>query len=1455
MRHFLFFAISLTLSSARLIAGEAHDLTTASAELRDVIPRVAISINEQLGTARHIASPDGFLSGPAGLGKAVRPLPGKAALAGPHQAVRNFMNAWPQFFGGDESLLSQAVIIRDDITEHSGLRTTVWQQLLDDIPVYGGDLLAHTTKRDELISIGSGFVPALDRSKKASGERRALMTAPHHSVEDVVRVVLTRLGATDTTLVLKQALNNARKTHYFTSPGAAGDMRAELLWFPHAVGSVRLAWQVTAQAKSDDIMYAIVVDAATLNELRKIRLTSYGFYDDKKPPRVQLAEPTAVKSPALGKDRRSYAHGAMASEHNRVSKAVTPLQMRVFPGISPAVSTHDLLTNIYINPLASPDGWIDAAKQTIGNNVDAHTDLNSDNIIDGVDLPRPQGTGNATVTFDFPANLTQEPDTYRKAAVVNLFYWCNIAHDRLYELGFTETSGNFQKSNFGRGGLENDAVLADAQDGDGIPGRVNNANMATPLDGIAPRMQMYLWTFSATKRDSDLDASVIIHEYVHGLTHRLIGGGADENMEAIQTGGMGEGWSDFYALSLLSKPTDNHLAPYPIGDYLINDMAGIREQLYCVEPKPTVTFAGVNKSVNTMTFNTIRNYLGVHDIGTVWCQMLWECRGELIAKFGAEAGNMLMLRLVTDGLKLTPKNPSFVEARDAIIRADLVANNGANSVELWRAFSKRGLGRAAVAGHSGTLHDVAESFENSSLFRVDNPAGLIAYGRKGKPYSFNPYTVRFTLHNPGNLSLNWNVSTTQNWISFNTTSGSLAAGASATVFGTLNYNAITNLGVSVWRDTIVFTDTTHALTVVRPLTLRILPSYTISSSVSDTNWISTVGHTPKDVLNDSEVSLEQLPFIFPFYEQKSDAVFISANGLLRFAGFQESLVNDYSRYNVILPTRSDLKYGYGAPTNIAAAMWRDFKPTVNAITFGVNGTVGNRVAVITWTGVIPRDEIPNFYLYDHNTIPMTFQIALEEATGDVVMNYKEVQAKDTIRGSGREATVGIEESTGVVADSFSYGTASLSNNLRIRYHPNDLISDPDNAPPTIATTATASAINAAGTSCTLSVLAADDAGENNLTYTWSHNGSPTSLFTFSANGTNAAKNTTVTFTKVGTFLITVTATDAHGLSATSTVSVTVPAVLSGLSVTPATWSLPNWSSYDFAVGGLDQFGDAMTSGEPTVTWSVSSGAGTINSSGLFTANGQGSTVIQAQNGTLTDTATITVTNGMPIIASAITATPNPVTADNSALAVLGNDDGGESALIYTWSTVGTVPAPVVFIPNGTNSAKNSTATFTKAGTYPLRVTILDAQGGSIYADITVIVNQTSTGNIALDPRVTTLAILANQTFVARTSDQFGDPILSSAARTVTWSSTVGSITPAGVFTAPSNPGTATITAVENISLLTTTATVTISIPSDRFGGGPTSSAGNNCGLGGLAAFIAMAMMMLWWSCKIYRVEK
>ncbi len=152
--------------------------------------------------------------------------------------------------------------------------------------------------------------------------------------------------------------------------------------------------------------------------------------------------------------------------------------------------------------------------------------------------------------------------------------------------------------------------------------------------------------------------------------------------------------------------------------------------------------------------------------------------------------------------------------------------------------------------------------------------------------------------------------------------------------------------------------------------------------------------------------------------------------------------------------------------------------------------------------------------------------------------------------------------------------------------------------PTVATPAAASLAPVAGTTTNLSVLGADPSGESDLTYTWSATG-PAAVG-YSVNGTNAAKNTTATFTAAGTYTFQVTILNAAvGTSVASSVVVTVNQTPSGYLVTPSTLTMAAGASQPFTAGVADQFDNLI--GSQSVTWSIASGGGTINSSGVYTA--------------------------------------------------------------------------------------------------------------------------------------------------------------------------------------------------------------------------------------------------------------
>ncbi|TMQ07964.1 MAG: hypothetical protein E6J90_41810 [Deltaproteobacteria bacterium] len=330
------------------------------------------------------------------------------------------------------------------------------------------------------------------------------------------------------------------------------------------------------------------------------------------------------------------------------------------------------------NPAASPNGWVGAARNTVGNNAVAATDLDGNNTV-GANETQP--VANASDSFDFPYSATTDASNFKPASVSNAFFLVNDWHDRTYVLGFNEASGNFQTNNFGKGGAQNDPVNVDSQDGSGT----NNANFSTPTDGSRPRMQMFLFNIKngagGVRQDGDFDPSVIYHENTHGLSNRLVGGGSGGCLGGLQAGGMGEGWGDFMGSSFLNNPI--------VGAYVTgNATVGIRRQ---------------SMANSTFTYNDIKNgtLAEVHDAGELWAATLWDVRKSL--------GAAVTEQLVVTGMKMTPCNPSMLNARDGIISADASVNGGANKCKLWTAFAGRLMGTGASSPTSNSTTQIVTS--------------------------------------------------------------------------------------------------------------------------------------------------------------------------------------------------------------------------------------------------------------------------------------------------------------------------------------------------------------------------------------------------------------------------------------------------------------------------------------------------------------------------------------------------------------------------------------------------------------------------------------------------------------------------------------------------------------------------------------------------------------------------
>ncbi|CCO29409.1 hypothetical protein BN14_03422 [Rhizoctonia solani AG-1 IB] len=179
--------------------------------------------------------------------------------------------------------------------------------------------------------------------------------------------------------------------------------------------------------------------------------------------------------------------------------------------------------------------------------------------------------------------------------------------------GFTETAYNFQKDNYGRGGKSNDPVYISVQDSS----RVNNANFVTLPDGQPGQMNMFMWTKTVPPRDGALENDIVIHEYTHGLTNRLTGGGTSECLQSIEAQGLGEGWSDAIADWAHQSSEEGVAEDFTMGTYV--NLRGIRDYPY-----------STNMIANPLTYGSLRSRIEFHDAGEVWAVMWHEIFASLV---------------------------------------------------------------------------------------------------------------------------------------------------------------------------------------------------------------------------------------------------------------------------------------------------------------------------------------------------------------------------------------------------------------------------------------------------------------------------------------------------------------------------------------------------------------------------------------------------------------------------------------------------------------------------------------------------------------------------------------------------------------------------------------------------------------------------------------------------------
>ncbi len=214
--------------------------------------------------------------------------------------------------------------------------------------------------------------------------------------------------------------------------------------------------------------------------------------------------------------------------------------------------------------------------------------------------------------------------------------------------------------------------------------------------------------------DGDFDNGIIAHEFGHGISNRLTGGGSSVGClgSAEQ---MGEGWSDFMGLVLTVEPGDTGDMPRGIGNYAQRDDPdgpGIRVYPYSTD-----------MTISPITYADLPATGGaVHQVGEIWCHMIWDLYWAMTDEYGWDAdvyngtgGNNQAIRLVFEGMKLQPCSPGMQDGRDAIIAADEALYNGDNYCLIMDVFARRGLGFNASQGDANDTGDGTPDFESFPL--------------------------------------------------------------------------------------------------------------------------------------------------------------------------------------------------------------------------------------------------------------------------------------------------------------------------------------------------------------------------------------------------------------------------------------------------------------------------------------------------------------------------------------------------------------------------------------------------------------------------------------------------------------------------------------------------------------------------------------------------------------------
>jgi extracellular elastinolytic metalloproteinase len=619
--------------------------------------RGVVRVDPLTGTPRFVGRLDGALTGRSG----------RQPLA----VALSYLRGHAAAFGLDRDDLDRLDLTRR-YRSRSGLSHLQLAQTYRGIPAFGAGVTANVDAQGRLVN---------------------LVGAPRPDL--AVRQVTPRLGSA---AAMRRARRDVGDSGSLATRGPGRD-RASLVLFP-GPRKVRLAWRVLVFADSGHV-YDSVVDARSGEVLHRHDLLhqATGFVHRNYPgasaggTQTIQAFSTSGNDPWLTAFDRLEGNNAVAYS-DQGDNLYTGLGPGNTPTPAPAAAN---LVAPDSDPGTTSAAW-SGVQATEGNQGVLHRSC-----------PASGCTWNG---FNSSFSWTNN----RKQAATQAFYFVNTFHDHLRSdpgIAFDEGSGNFEAVNSPGIGSGNDPVHVQVDDGGSLESGTwpdcedhsNNANMTTLPEGESPKMQMYLFTGFCDTGVNDVngadDGFVVYHEYGHGLSGRLITDSSGyEALGSDQAGAMGEAWSDWYAHDFLVEQgleADSGNGSLPNTPY--EGLPFRTQPMNC--PVGSGAPACPHGGYTYGDFGKIAGGAEVHADGEIWGDTLWDLRRAMLAAHPAD-GVLRTRAIVTDGMRLSPPEPTFLDMRDAILQAEAARGFGDHNLVL-SVFTHRGMGLcASITGGTDT---------------------------------------------------------------------------------------------------------------------------------------------------------------------------------------------------------------------------------------------------------------------------------------------------------------------------------------------------------------------------------------------------------------------------------------------------------------------------------------------------------------------------------------------------------------------------------------------------------------------------------------------------------------------------------------------------------------------------------------------------------------------------------